>query len=457
MRDVGEVRIAAERILDGTASGLFTVAVPEAETAPSAGARWPAVAGLVLVAAVLAGAAGWWLQLRLRKRPNRSYAASRSSHRICAWDRLRAPVLSPDGRRLAYVANGAIHVRDLDQLEPRRVEGSDEPESLMWSSDSQQIGWQSGTRFWRAAVEGGSKTAICDAPTRIFHAVWGPNDRILLTPDDGPLYEVSARGGDPRPILHPVKGAGRGLPHRVVPSRWARVADDACTASDSRPATRWWWWSTESASRSCRSRVTESRKRWCPPPAIWSTRVGGGNNGLWAAPFSLERLELTGEPILIDPEGFCSPACPRTARCSTSGEAQEDERQLVRVDREGRELEPLSQPAERHDCGRRSRRTDAPSPSPLTAATVEDLWLHDVVRGARTRLTFESEDDWAPSWYPDGSTRSARAGLAVPTARRSGGGHRRERPDDRVGRAASCPTFLRSTARSSSRSLHGRY
>ena len=60
MRDVGEVRIAAERILGGKASGLLTVAAPEAAVPPRAGARWPVVAGLVFVAMMLAGAAGWW-------------------------------------------------------------------------------------------------------------------------------------------------------------------------------------------------------------------------------------------------------------------------------------------------------------------------------------------------------------------------------------------------------------
>jgi Tol biopolymer transport system component len=312
----------------------------------------------------------------------------------------RAPLLSPDGRRVAYVADNAIHVRDVDRVKPRRLEGSDDPERLMWSPDGEQIGWISGGRIWRADVEAGSKTAICDAPSRIFHAVWGPDDRILLTPDVGPLYEVSARGGDPQPILDPVAGqdedfhtasflpGGRGLlltRHRIGQptgdtlevvvdgqrKQILQIEDHAIT----------------------RAVVSDSGY------LIYSRYLG--NDGLWAAPFSLEKLELTGEPVLIDPEGSFASISADGSMLYFRG-STEDERQLVRVDREGRELEPLGQP-------QNSMQWPALSPDGLTVAVAADngdgydIWLHDLVRGARSRLTFDSDNEWAPAWYPDGT------------------------------------------------------
>jgi Tol biopolymer transport system component len=398
MRDIGEVRIAVERILDGKASGLFTVAVPEAQTAPSAGVRWPAVAGLALLAAILAGAAGWWL----RPAPGAAEPMVRRFEIVApdlrvAW--LRTPLLSPDGRRVAYVANDAILVRDIDQIEPRLVEGSDEPEILMWSPDGEQIGWQSGGRLWRASVEGGAKTVICDVPTRMVHAAWGPDDRILLTPSDGPLYEVSARGGDPRPVLHPIKGQDEDfhtasfLPggHGFLITRHRAGQSSADTLEVAIGGERKQILQIEGR-RIGRAVVSES--------GYLVYQRSGGNNGLWAARFSLEQMELTGEPILIDPEGAFASIAEDGSMLYVRGRLT-NERQLVRVDRTGREIEPLGQPQD-------GMMWPALSPEGRTVAVSvvnrdgSDIWLHDLVRGAHTRLTFGSEDDWAPTWYPDG-------------------------------------------------------
>jgi Tol biopolymer transport system component len=398
MRDVGEVRIAAERILGGDASGLFTVAAPGAAPAERTGARWPVVAGLMVLAAVMAGAAGWLL----RPTPEAAAPVVRRFEIVTPGLRLasvRAPVLSPDGRRVAYVTNGGIQVRDLDRIEPRRIEGSEDAETLMWSPDGEQLGWQSDGRFWRAAVNGGSKSAICDVPARIYHAEWGPDDRILLTPDDGPLYEVPARGGDPQPILHPVEGedvdfhsasflpGGRGLilvRHRTEES----MGDTLEVVVD--------------GERKEILRIEEhglGRPRVAASGHLLYTRWGG-NDGLWAAPFSLERLELTGDPVLIDPEGVAA-SISADGSLLYSRTQLDDERQLVRVDREGRELEALAQP-------QNDMMWPAVSPDGRTVAVSADggdgssIWLHDLARGTRTRLTFESDRDWAPAWYPDG-------------------------------------------------------
>jgi predicted Ser/Thr protein kinase len=215
VRDVGEVRIAVERILSGNSTGSVAVggtyptpvAADGIEATEGAGARrgWLGTVALAVLVAAVAGVAGWSL------RPSSVDAdpVVRRFDIVTPGLRVgfsRTPRISPDGRRLAYVADDRIWIRDLDQLEPRELADSEDGRNLMWSPDGEQVGWQADGKIWRAAVGGGSRTAVCDAPARTLAATWGPGDRIILTPDVGPMYEVSARGGDPRALLEPVEG-----------------------------------------------------------------------------------------------------------------------------------------------------------------------------------------------------------------------------------------------------------
>jgi eukaryotic-like serine/threonine-protein kinase len=83
-----------------------------------------------------------------------------------------------------------------------------------------------------------------------------------------------------------------------------------------------------------------------------------------------------------------------------SGE-QNQQSQLLWMDREGRELETVGKAADfreiklSHD-GRRVATTIA---DPKIQKT--DIWIHDLERGTSTRLTFDPEDDFAATWSHD--------------------------------------------------------
>jgi Tol biopolymer transport system component len=412
MRDVGEVRIAVERIASSgdSASSVMGAMFPGAASmaggaeaaAAAPSSRRPVLVALLALVAVVSGIAGWWL------RPSTG-SAEHARDVVRRFEIVtpgiglsfsRAPTLSPDGRRMAYVADGKIWIRDLDQLEPREVPESDDAQNLMWSPDGEQIGWQANGKIWRAGVGGGARTAICDVPSEIEATAWGPDDRILLTPDVGPIYEVSARGGDPRPLLEPVEGqdedfhvpsflpGGRGLiftAHRIdhdIPDTIEVLVDGE------------------------RKVVLQIEDHWLFQAQVTESgylvyRRGTSNEGLWAAPFSLEEFELTGEPVLLDPAGIFHSVSRDGSLLYYRGSGSDD-RRLVWVDREGRVGDAIGQP-----------QTDMswPSLSPdglrvaVAAPTGEsqDIWVHDTVRGTRTRLTFGADDDWSPAWYPDGT------------------------------------------------------
>ncbi len=62
--------------------------------------------------------------------------------------------VSPDGRTLAYVAQGRLHVRPLDRAESIMLEGTEGAESPFFSPDSQSVGFSQESSLKRVSVDG---------------------------------------------------------------------------------------------------------------------------------------------------------------------------------------------------------------------------------------------------------------------------------------------------------------
>ena len=116
-----------------------------------------------------------------------------------------APVVSPDGRRIAFTAvNGrspsTLFVRSLDSLNPTAIAGTDGAKQPFWSPDGTSIGFFAFGKLMRVAVAGGVPVVICDAPDGKGGA-WSPSGTIVFGPNlifEG-LAKVSANGGPVEP------------------------------------------------------------------------------------------------------------------------------------------------------------------------------------------------------------------------------------------------------------------
>jgi len=119
-----------------------------------------------------------------------------------------ALALSPDGRRLTFVAAGdaqsSLMVRELASGETKRLAGTDGASFPFWSPDDRWLAFFAEGRLKKIEAAGGPVQIVCDA-----HAgrggTWGPDDTIVLAPDiAGPLVKVPAGGGTPTPATRTV-------------------------------------------------------------------------------------------------------------------------------------------------------------------------------------------------------------------------------------------------------------
>ena len=117
--------------------------------------------------------------------------------------------ISPDGTQVAFVTGdvqGAtgVWVRPLDALAPHVIEGtqSDNVTLPFWSPDSKRIGFFTAGKLRTASSTGSVVQTVCSIPGNGGRgAAWSPSNVIIFARDaSGPLYKVSASGGEPEPL-----------------------------------------------------------------------------------------------------------------------------------------------------------------------------------------------------------------------------------------------------------------
>jgi eukaryotic-like serine/threonine-protein kinase len=109
-----------------------------------------------------------------------------------------SPVLSPDGTRVAFIANRdgklSLWVRSLDKLEANELPGTEGAYFPFWSPDGRSLGFFARGKLWRMDANGGSLVAICNAMEG-RGASWGKWNEILFDGDGSSMSRISADGG----------------------------------------------------------------------------------------------------------------------------------------------------------------------------------------------------------------------------------------------------------------------
>ena len=309
--------------------------------------------------------------------------------------------ISPDGKNVAFYSGGKLYVRNLVTLGTHELTAASVSAMRpFWSPDGKEIGFSDGTRLNRISVNGGSTVPICTpftAPLGGSGGSWCPDGRIVFALGAKGLFEAKAVGGDAHEIL-PVDSTSSdyhdplALPgteavafirHRISggPDRIALFdGKDSRDLFEAKESALW-------------------RLSWSPSGHILFYRVGTGE-GMWALPFSLKSLQTTGDPFLVAGDGKDPSMTTNGTLVYSNGLSARDVR-AVWLDRNGAVTDTLSEAMT--DAGNITISPDG-SRAALTISEKgnTDIYVLDLARRTKLRLTFDAGLETSPFWSPDG-------------------------------------------------------
>jgi serine/threonine-protein kinase len=432
LRDIGDVRLAIDGAFEspspapdvgsrgGVASARLTISLTVA------------VALAALVVGVLIGRA-WFggsntlpspglTRLTLNVYPGQHLSGGLAMEEAAAFALQRPSrasfALSPDGRLLVYAGSDGettrLYRHALDEPQATPIPDTDGASRPFFAPDGGTVGFSAvdadgDLELKQVSTNGGGvRTIAASGPAILAAYRWTEDDTILVAAQDG-VYELPANGGrlvqltqvEPGEQLHayPVMlPERRGLIFNVgtssVPSEWTIVVQPMDGGE--------------------RRVVVDggSDPRYLPTGHIVFARRGA----LMAVPFDVNRLEATGDPVVVledvmHGEGGANSGLNVGAaqfRVSTSGSLAyvpggiypEGESSLVWVDQRG-EAEPLPLPPARYLWPRFS-----PDGTRLSYAVGgfgdDQLWVYDIELGVPRALTSTGENVH-PVWSPDGT------------------------------------------------------
>jgi eukaryotic-like serine/threonine-protein kinase len=309
--------------------------------------------------------------------------------------------VSPDGRHVAFTAREQdgrtrLWVRDLDTLEARPLPGTEDATDAFWSRDSRVLGFESANKLERVDISGGAPQTICDVSLP-YGESWSQDGIIVFGSGQG-MMKVSAGGGTPSPLTK--VDASRGeiahgdpsfLPdgRRFLYVRYPGFAAGTYVGSlDAGPE------------QQDSKRLFAEYSRYVPALGPGPGHILFVQNGaLMAQTFDASRMDLEGDPVPIAQQVASTTVSANGILAYAGGNAP---LQLTWFDRQGKVLGTLGEPGVSPDW---------PAISPDGSLVVvprheggkEDLWLYNLARGTRSRLTFDGKENCCPVWSPDGS------------------------------------------------------
>jgi eukaryotic-like serine/threonine-protein kinase len=395
LRDIGDARVELDPDPAGASlSGATGIAAPPARRRRLQ--AWGRTAALILLALALGTALGRWLPASPEARP-----APVRFEITEPIDRARL-AMAPDGSRVALVTGQGLVLRDLDRLETRALAGTHGADSPFWSDDSTTLAYGANGRLWRVPADGGAPSLITTLPDTGWDqdagGAWLPDGSIVFTNGSSALLRVPATGGDAVTVLAPDRPEDLHFHHAsALPGgRGVLFVTHRTAGADTIEL----WAGGERRQLLRLEGSTLERPVYSPTGHLLFTRFPT-NFGLWAVPFSLDRLEITGEPVLVI-AGAVTPSISRTARLAYLPVSGPPPGRLTWIDRRGERLGRLDELGPFDGWV-------ALSPDGTRAAVVrreggrQDIWAYDLNGGGGTQLT---SDGFArlPQWSPDGKS-----------------------------------------------------
>jgi serine/threonine protein kinase len=406
-----DARLELDEALTAPSAAEVAAAPPATVPRPLWRRALPVVAAAV-VASAIAGAAAWMLRPPAPSSPVTRFALALGEGQQFTVANNQSLAVSPDGTRLVYVANFQLYLRSMSDLEARPIipgtqQTGSSPLTPVFSPDGQSIAFVSQTdrAVKKVAVSGGAAVTICPVDeTRVLGMTWG-NAGIVFGQNKG-ILRVSSNGGQPEVLVSVKDGEVIYGPQVLPGGEWLLFTLATAATADG-------WDKAQIVVQSLKS---SERK----------TLVSGGSDGrylptghlvyalggvLFAVPFDLPRLAVTGGPVPVVEGVKRSQGTTGTAHFSVSstgslvfvpGPASTSSAlsDVALVDRNGT-VQPLKLPPGRYEYPRLS-----PDGKRIAFGTDDGkdaiVWIYDVAGASSARRLTLGGRNRVPVWSADG-------------------------------------------------------
>jgi len=413
LRDIGDARLELEEALTvRTAPGA----------APSAGRRVPWAAVATALAVGIAGIGAWaWLQMRTPAAP----AVVRFAHQLPPGHTMTPGwnpnlMFSPDGTSLAfdYEVDGVATAfqRPINALEQKLLGGVKNLGAPIYSPDGRWVAMVDAMdqKLKKVAVGGGAPVPL--VTTDMYgRGDWGRDGFIYFTDRyPGAIQRIPENGGAPQPVTA-LNTQKREFTHRhaqVLPGGKAIIFTVVAAGMETYNDAR-----IELQTLDTKQRRILIQNGFGPRYSPSGHIVYANAGSLYAVPFNLGTLEVTGLPVkVIDGVQMSTNTGAADFDVSAAGDlayvpgvAEGGERTLVWVDRKGN-AEAMSLQPRSYLFPRIS--PDGKSIVVEVEGATHNLYSYDLARTVMTQLTTDGLSH-APLWTPDSQNicyRSWKAG-----------------------------------------------
>ena len=314
--------------------------------------------------------------------------------------------ISPDGTRVAAaVAEGGpvvLWVRALENLAGQTLPRTENASFPFWSPDGRAIAFFADGKLKKVDLLGAPPQVLCDAPYG-GGGTWNSYGVIVFAPTQaGALSQVSAAGGIPVQLTELDASQGE-TAHRhpfFLPDGDYFLYTAVSSKQDQSAV-----YVGSLSSNERKKLVGSTLKAAFAPDHLLFMR---DNNTLMAQRFDTGRLELIGDPFpaLAEDVGINPANSAAAFTASANGilayrSGGLNERVMAWYDAAGKQLATVGMPS--------AFRNPVISPDTQRVAVFRqdggagDIWLFDLTRGASSRFTFDAGVDTAPVWSPDGA------------------------------------------------------
>jgi len=321
--------------------------------------------------------------------------------------------IAPNGHTVAVIGSSEadrtnmVWLYEIGAQQAQKLPGTEGADFPFWSPDGKSLAFFADGRLKKVDIDGGPVQAICNAATG-RGGTWNKDGVIVLTPRGGlteGLYRVQATGGTPTRITTPDSASGENS------NRWPMFLPDGKhflffggdVAGQMEPDAIYV------------GKLDSNEKKFVVKAAANATYVAPGfliyyrDRTLFGQAFDADKLEVSGEAVPLLNDVVYEPRIARAVFAASSGVLLTQRgsgvsvSRLVWFDRKGAEIGAVATPA--------SYANVALSPDNKRVAVDKtdetnqntDVWTYDLQRSSLKRLTFDPSIDTTPMFSPDGA------------------------------------------------------